>query len=295
MSSEALSPRPVAGTMPRVVLDTDAFNEIDDQFAISYLLKAADRADTEAIYAAPYSGRSASSPADGVQKSFEEINRIKELLGSTVPSFAGSARFLEPNGAVESNAASDLVERAMTATHSDPLTVIAIGALTNIASSLIRQPEISERIRVVWLGGHAPSWPHNEEFNLSGDIAAAQTVFDSGVPLYVVPCLGVASHLRISLPELEHHTNQSLPIAGFLRDRFKAVVPDGLVRTRVIWDISAIAWVTLPESVKNYQVATPRIAGDGSYVTDPRRHHCRFAYHLDRDAIFADLFTRLSA
>ena len=36
-----------------VVLDTDAYNEIDDQFAISYLIKSKERLNTKAIYAAP--------------------------------------------------------------------------------------------------------------------------------------------------------------------------------------------------------------------------------------------------
>jgi len=33
-----------------VVLDTDAYNEIDDQFAISYLLKSKEKLNTKAIY-----------------------------------------------------------------------------------------------------------------------------------------------------------------------------------------------------------------------------------------------------
>ena len=39
--------------MLRVVLDTDADNEIDDQYAISYLVKS-ERFDIQGIYACPY-------------------------------------------------------------------------------------------------------------------------------------------------------------------------------------------------------------------------------------------------
>ena len=37
-----------------VVLDTDAYNEIDDQFAISYMLKSSDKLNLLRIYAAPF-------------------------------------------------------------------------------------------------------------------------------------------------------------------------------------------------------------------------------------------------
>ena len=45
-----------------VVLDTDAYNEIDDQFAISYLLKSKEKLNTKAIYAAPFFNSNSASP-----------------------------------------------------------------------------------------------------------------------------------------------------------------------------------------------------------------------------------------
>ena len=37
-----------------MVLDTDAYNEIDDQFAIAYALKSTDKCEVNALYAAPF-------------------------------------------------------------------------------------------------------------------------------------------------------------------------------------------------------------------------------------------------
>ena len=54
-----------------VVLDTDAYNEIDDQFAIAYLLKYTERADTKAIYAAPFHNAKSSGAEDGMIKSYD--------------------------------------------------------------------------------------------------------------------------------------------------------------------------------------------------------------------------------
>ena len=48
------------------VLDTDAYNEIDDRFAICYMLKSFDKINTKAIYAAPFFNSRSSNPKDGM-------------------------------------------------------------------------------------------------------------------------------------------------------------------------------------------------------------------------------------
>jgi inosine-uridine nucleoside N-ribohydrolase len=284
------------GTRPRVVLDTDTYNEIDDQFALAYLLRAADRVKPEAIYAAPFHNKRSNSPRDGMEKSFDEIRRLLARLGmEEFPHFRGSAGTL-PDGrtAVESDAASDLVERGMGASPAERLTVIAIGAITNVASALLLEPRLVDRCTVVWLGGNYPYWPTNGEFNFNGDVHAARVVFDSGVPLYVVPALGVSSHLRTTREELSAHLDLNDPLCEFLYQRYSDYGPAGGVWSKEIWDIGGIAWVVLPDSVASFRIPAPRIADDGSYVHDPRRHLCRFAYRLDRDAIYKDMFERLA-
>ena len=301
--SDLIRENPGAGTRPRVVLDTDTFNEIDDQFALAYLLRATDQIETEAIYAAPFFNSRSASPGDGMEKSYNEIGRLLSLLGlPDLPSFRGSDRFLNVVGSgranpqpspVQSDAARDLISQSRTATHSDRLIVIAIGALTNTASAILAEPEIVERMSVVWLGGHYPFWPHQNEFNLTGDIAATRVVFNSGVPLYVVPCMGVASHLLMTPDELGSRLGGD-GLSQFLLSRF---VEYGSGKdpgwSKVIWDIAAVAWLVIPDAVKSFPLATPRVAGDGGYIHDPRRHQCRFAYELDRDAIFSDMCARL--
>ena len=65
----------------RVVLDTDTYNEIDDQFAVVHALLSGDRLDVEAIYAAPFHNNRSEGPADGMRKSFEEIGRLLDRMG----------------------------------------------------------------------------------------------------------------------------------------------------------------------------------------------------------------------
>ena len=64
----------------------------------------------------------------------------------------------------------------MNYTPEKPLYVLAIGAITNVASAILKNPEIIDRIVIVWLGGNALHWPENKEFNLYQDVAAAMSM-----------------------------------------------------------------------------------------------------------------------
>lgn len=303
MEQDRIPPHSPRGSSsrPRVVLDTDTYNEIDDQFALAYLLRSEDILAPEAIYAAPFHNRRSSSPGDGMEKSYQEIEALLERLGRPdFPHFRGAAQLLgDDRRPVESPAVADLVERATTATEhggADPgrLLVVAIGAITNVASALLAQPSIVDRITVVWLGGNQIGWPHQREFNLHGDLRAAGVVFDSGVPLYVMPTVPVSSHLTTTREELSAHLDPEDRLCAFLAERFADYAPkNASVWSKEIWDVAAVAWAARPETVASLAVPTPVVSTAGEYVTDPRRHLSRFAYRIDRNAVYADLFARL--
>ena len=86
------------------------------------------------------------------------------------------------------------------------------------------KPEIIERIVVVWLGGHALNWPHTREFNLKQDVPAAQLVFDCGVPMVMLPCMGVTSHLQTTIAELEAYVSGQGEIGDYLVEIVKATM-----------------------------------------------------------------------
>jgi len=112
--------QPPAGEV-HMVLDTDTYNEIDDQFAVTYALLSSPKLRVEAIYAAPFFNNRSSGPADGMHKSYEEILRLLERLdrSSRCPVFKGSEGFLP-----------------------------------DLASAIMIEPKIIERIVVVWLEAH---------------------------------------------------------------------------------------------------------------------------------------------
>lgn len=64
-----------------MVLDTDTYNEVDDQFALVYAYLSKDKIDLQAVYAAPFKNKRSESPGDGMEKSYEEICRLLDLLG----------------------------------------------------------------------------------------------------------------------------------------------------------------------------------------------------------------------
>ena len=187
-----------------VVLDTDTYNEVDDQFALSYLLASQDQLRVKALYAAPFFNENSTGPADGMEKSYQEILKLLGLAGCQELRevvFRGSASYLPDEVTpVPSPAAEDLARRAMGYSPEAPLYVVAIGALTNIASALLLEPAIAQRITLVWLGGNAWDWPDNQEFNAFQDVAADRVVFGSGAAVVQLPCQGVVSAFRVSGP-----------------------------------------------------------------------------------------------
>lgn len=280
----------------RMILDTDTFNEIDDQFAIVYALFSQEKLQVEAIYAAPFLNNRSTSPLDGMEKSYEEILRILKRINMSHDNFVykGSNTFLNNvNEPLQSEAANDLVKRAMETPDDELLYVVAIGAITNIASAILIEPKIIEKIVVVWLGGHALHWPNTSEFNLQQDVVSAQTVLNCGVPLVLIPCMGVTSHLHTTLSEMKQFVKGKGEIGDFLTMRFEEYHDNHYAYSKVIWDLAAIAYLVNHHFIPTQIIHSPVLTDQCTYSVDASRHFIRYAYHVDRDAIFRDFFTKL--
>lgn len=279
----------------RMVLDTDTFNEIDDQFALVWALKSAPKIKVEAVYAAPFFNRLSSGPEDGMEKSYEEITRLLEFMNISPQGlvYKGSRGYLEHESIPRySDAAQDIVNRAMS-TDADPLYVVAIGAITNVASAILMEPKIIEKIVVVWLGGHALHWPDTKEFNLHQDLIASRLIFDCGVPLVHIPCAGVASHLITTLPEISAYVKGKGKVGDYLYRVFEECHDNHFGYSRVIWDMSTIAYLLNPQWVTTNYVHSPVLTDQVTWSQDMSRHFIRNATFVNRDAIFSDFFSKL--
>lgn len=279
----------------RMVLDTDTYNEIDDQFAVVYSLISPERLNVEAIYAAPFFNERSSSPADGMEKSYEEILRVLDKMKIKRNNFVfrGSKGYLQDyKNPYKSDAAEDLIKRAM-GKGDPPLYVAAIGAATNIASAILIEPGIIEKIVVVWLCGHSLNWKDTKEFNLVQDILASRLIFDCGIPLVHIPCQGVASHLHTNLPEIEKYVGGKGEIGNYLTDIFREFLEDHHTDSKVLWDIAPIAYLINELWIKTDFVNSPVITDNLTWGIGNSRHLIRSACKINRDAVFKDFFGRL--
>lgn len=285
-----------------MVLDTDTYNEIDDQFALSFLLKNGDRLRAAAIYAAPFHNEKSSGPEDGMEKSYDEILKVLALCGKSELAprvFKGSRAYLaDESTPVLSEAASDLACRAMDYTAENPLWVVAIGAITNVASAILLNPEITERIVVVWLGGNSYDLPGTKEFNMMQDIAAARVVIEKA-RLVILPCLGVVSEFRVSRPELERWLVGKNPLADYLaRNTIEEAerMSDLPCWSRVIWDVCAVAW--LLNSDGRYMRSVSRRAmlpsSSRAYEGEMADRELTYVSYINRDRLLSDLVAALT-
>lgn len=285
-----------------VVIDTDTFNEVDDQFALAYLLASSDKMNLKEIYAAPFYNHHSKSPQDGMERSYEEILRLLELTGKQeyIPlTYKGSESFLpDEETPVLSDAASKLIELAGNYDEQNPLYVIAIGAITNVASALLLKPEIADRMVVVWLGGNGREYHDTHEFNLYQDIAAARVVFTSGVPVVQLPCFGVVSSFSVPFVELEHHLAGKNQLCDFLVDRVRnelSLFSEKKAPSRVLWDVAAVAWILNDGDrfMMSRLASVPIPEYNHQYSYDVSREMC-YVYYIKRDELAGDLFEKLA-
>ncbi|PWM39491.1 MAG: nucleoside hydrolase [Clostridiales bacterium] len=282
------------------VLDTDAFNEVDDQFAIAYMLRSSNRIHTKAIYAAPFYNSRSVSPADGMEKSFLEIQKLLQLCGrEDIEVYRGSEAYLEnEKTAIVSPAAEHLAKLAMQYHPEQPLYIIAIGAITNVASALLLNPAIRDRCVVVWLGGHAHHWPDTKEFNLWQDVAAARVVFSCGVPVVQLPCGGIVDHFTVTVPELRQWLVGKNELADYLAENVISCCHDPeKAWSRVIWDVTAVAWLTGDKQKFLLSKIVPALLPDyeGQYDFAHPAQPMAYVYHICRDALMNDLLQKLLA
>jgi purine nucleosidase len=279
----------------RMVLDTDTYNEIDDQFAVVYSIISPEL-DVQAVYAAPFKNNRSNGPGDGMEKSYEEILRILSRLDKSPDGFAfrGSTHYLTDMKKPErSPAAMDLVEKARKSSPKDPLYVVAVGAITNVGNAILIDPSIINNIVVVWLGGNGHHWPHQREFNFRQDLNASRVIFDSGVPFVQLPCTPIVTHFTTTVPEMERYVGGRGAIGDYLLKIFKEYRKDHFAWSKVLWDMTAVAWVINDRWLPSDLVHSPIVTDNYTFSFDQSRHLIRVVNFVQRDPIFRDFFTKL--
>ena len=281
-----------------VVIDTDTANEIDDQFAIAHALLS-DVLNVEAIYAAPFHTEwtNTSGPMEGMELSHQEILRVLDKLPTEFsgPVLRGSGEYMAaPDRPVRSEAADDLVARAMS-DREGPLYVLALGAVTNVASAILTEPDIVKRMVVIPLGGSPYETGSYADMNFTEDVHAVRVLFDSGVPVVHVVGYVVSEMMRTTEPEMARYVKGRGEIGDYLYKLYTDWVPDYPGRSKPIWDIAVGAWLMDSNWTRSHLTPSPVFNEDLRYSFDPARHPVRALTRVDRDAVFRDFFEKLDS
>jgi len=288
-----------AGDPIRVVIDSDTANGIDDQFALAYALLAPDVMNVEAIYAAPFVTDAAPDPGQGTEASYDEIERVLDLLGMANPPavYRGATTFMRgPWQAVDSAAARDLIERAKAGP--GRLYVVAIAAATNVSSAILLDPSIKDKVIVIWLGGQPYESPSAREYNLEQDVHASRVLFESSVRLVNIPVDGISDQITVTADEIDSALKGQSRIGDYLAEIFsdpgRQHDPGADTSSQVLWDVAAVAYLINPGWVRTNMVSSPILNSDLTWTHDTSRFGVRVATQVNRDGIVGDLLERVN-
>ncbi len=168
--------------MIRVIIDTDAKNEADDQYAIVHALLSP-KLDNVGFIAAHYG-----IEKDSVDRSYAELEKIFNLMQLDKEGMLchGAAAALQNEYTPEDSEGARLIMKEALKEDERPLFVLFLGSITDLASAYLLEPRIAKRITAIWIGGGP--YPHGgNEYNLWNDIKAANVVFSSPIELWQIP------------------------------------------------------------------------------------------------------------
>lgn len=200
--------------------------------------------------------------------------------------FKGSTDYIKNGYKEENNAVNKIIEIAL---KNDKTYILSIGAITNIALAIEKEPKIIDKIEVVWLGGHSLLQDNNDEFNFKQDIEADRILFNSKVNLTIIPCKNIASNLRTSIHELENYLKNKSELCNYLLERFYNDGYHGLQERRVLWDISVIAYMINKNWFVGKKISCPNINDDTSYELTTNKHLITMINDLKGDKIIEDM------
>lgn len=169
----------------RVIINTDAKNEADDQYAIVHAVLTPSF-DLHGIIPAHFGTRKSTTSLRESHDETVKLLRLMNLEGDVRVEDGAAHAIPNESTPADSPGARLIIEEAMK-DDERPLHIAFYGPLTDMASALLLEPAIQERgIRVIWIGGGV--WPSGgQEYNLSNDIHAANVVMKSNLELWQVP------------------------------------------------------------------------------------------------------------
>lgn len=281
----------------KVILDCDTANEMDDQYAVAYVLGRPDRFELLAMTAEHHSSRG-NPRSIGMEESYDEFFRVMKVCHKegACPVYRGAPSSMCEDALcrpVMSEASDAIVRLANEA--GEILYIIATGPVTNIAAAISADPSIIDKICVIWLGGNCYEWDSASECNVWGDCPAAQVMMNSGVMVVQLPAFGAEDHGTVQLRITRDDFMENLAGDSDASVFFRETLPCGLKRRtdwedHVIWDIAGPCVLTLPEAYEFSIVPAPIFTDNIEYRFDDSRHKIIYMERLDPKTILEDMY-----
>ncbi len=276
----------------RVILDTDAKNEVDDQFAIVQAVLSESFCMRGIIGAHFGNEKSKQSMED----SYNEINKVLSLMErEDISVFRGAEKALESEHIpIESEGAKVIIEEAMKEDER-PLYIAFLGPLTDMASALLMKPEIAKKnITVIWIGGR--DWPAGGwEYNLKNDVCAANVVFKSEVQLWQVP-RNVYRMLPVTNAELWTRVRPYGKIGKYLAENVVEFNNEWTSRPRefrILGDSPAVGIIIFNDCGEWEWKPAPEFNGHMNYVHNGKNRPIKVYKNIDARFILEDLYAKL--
>jgi purine nucleosidase len=281
----------------RVIIDTDAANEADDQYAIVHALLSP-TLEIRGLVAAHF-GRERGERS--MEESRKEIDLLLQLMGRegqvTVANGA-PYRIASESVPSDSEGAQLIIAESLLASQGDPLLVAFLGPLTDMASAILLDPGIVERnVIVIWIGGRSYGLDPTHrgvEFNLRNDIAAANVVFDSGITVWQVPS-SVYANVSVSYTELEDKIGGTSNLAEYLISQliaWNAAWHPEPIESRSLGDSPAVSLILNPLGGTFRTVPAPRFGQEGHYIPGSG-HPIKVCETVDVRFLLEDMFAKI--
>lgn len=281
----------------RIIINTDAKNEADDQFAIVHALLSP-TLDVRGIISAHFGTRRTTSSLQESRAEVDLLLRLMDRSDSVAVANGAPASLPDASTPVPSPGSRMIIEEAMK--EEGTLFIAFLGPLTDMASALLEAPAIQDRdVVVVWIGG--PGYDgilsgYSPEFNLSNDVHAANVVMDSRVPVWQIP-MSVYTLVGVGHEELRQRVHPLGELGEYLVRQlveFNESVSDLMMDFRSLGDSPAIGVVMNPLGALWRERPAPRFTADSEMEPeDHARRAIRVCEAIDVRWLLEDMFAKL--
>ena len=241
-----------ATSKTKIILDTDIGDDVDDAFALGLALQSPE----VEILGVTTAWGDTSLRARMARRMLLENGRgeipVAEGIVTTSKTKFSQAEWAEkgPAAAVKTDAVEFLLSEIRK--RPDEITLVAIGPLTNVGAAIGRDGATFRKLkRVVLMGGsvrkgygdlgYEPDRGPQPEYNIFSDVAAAQKLFTSGVPIFMMPL--DSTQLKLDEVKREVLFQKATPLTGELSELTK----EWGQKTPTLFDAMAVAYVVEPK------------------------------------------------